>query len=143
MKLGDLDSGEIAKMAIKDDELRMFKTPFGRNGGSFVLGKNVPWAGVKGIDQVRKINPDVAAGVEKARDLSKDVQREGNNKGVAVVKYPNGDTVTMPMHSYRMMEKQNKNVELVGQSASVGGSPGYKGAPEVSSKRYEKEGATA
>lgn len=143
MKLGDIDSGEIAKMAIKDDELRMFKTPFGRNGGSFVLGKNVPWAGVKGIEQVRKINPEVAAGLEKARDLSKDVQRAGDNKGVVVVRYPNGDKVTMPRHSYKMMERQNKNVELVSSSASVGGSPGYKGAPEVSSKRYNEEGATA
>jgi len=53
---------------VKDNPyLRLTATPFVHGFEDKVfLGHAAPWKGVKGIEEVRKINEDVAAGLEKA-----------------------------------------------------------------------------
>jgi len=51
--------------------IRLTATPFVHGYEDKVfLGGAAPWKGAKGIEQVREINPDVAAGLEKAIDIS-------------------------------------------------------------------------
>jgi len=78
-------------IAIKQNpKLRLTTSPFGlteediREGRKMLyVGRAVPWKGVKGIEAVREINPDVAAGLEKAKAIS---QAAKGTKGVGVYK---------------------------------------------------------
>lgn len=60
-------------MHVKDNpNMRLTATPFVHGYEDKVfLGHAVRWKGAKGIEQVREINPDVAAGLEKAISISK------------------------------------------------------------------------
>ncbi len=95
--------------------MRTAVTPFGAPEGEVqrYIGRSVPWKGVKGIDNLRAINPRVAEGISAARSMSQG-HRE---KGIAIVQYPNGEVVTMPMKCYRMMEDARRPVTLVATSA--------------------------
>ena len=94
-----------------DPSMRVGSTPFGAPEGEMTMyiGRSVPWKGVKGMEAVRAANPRVAAGLEKARAIS----MSHREPGIAVVQYPNGQVVTMPMKCYRMMEDVGHVVTLV------------------------------
>jgi len=94
-----------------DPGMRVGATPFGAPHGerTIYIGKSVPWKGVKGIEAVRAVNSRVAAGLEKARSISM-AHRE---PGIATVRYPNGQHVTMPMKCYQMMMDVGHTVPLV------------------------------
>jgi len=98
-----------------DSRMRTGVTPFGAPEGEVqrYIGRSVPWKGIKGIENIRAINPGVAAGISKARDMS----MGHHEKGIAIVQYPNGDVVTMPMKCYAMMSAAARPVILVGTTA--------------------------
>jgi hypothetical protein len=63
--------------------VRISSTPFGIAGTrTWYIGASVPWKGVKGIENVRTINPRVAEGLSKAITLS----TAHHEKGVALVR---------------------------------------------------------
>ncbi len=77
-------------MHVKENpNMRLTASPFTHNYEDKVfLGRAVRWKGAKGIEQVKEINPDVAAGLEKAIDISKEcsVEKKGDAvKGVVRV----------------------------------------------------------
>ncbi len=98
-----------------DSRMRTAVTPFGAPEGEVqrYIGRSVPWKGVRGIANIRTINPGVASGISRARDISKG----HTEKGIAIVQYPNGEIVTMPMKCYAMMEAARRPVTLVATSA--------------------------
>lgn len=98
-----------------DSRMRTGTTPFGAPEGEVqrYIGRSVPWKGVRGIENIRAINPGVAAGISRARDISMG-HRE---KGIAIVQYPNGEIVTMPMKCYAMMQAALRPVTLVATTA--------------------------
>jgi len=59
---------------------RLTASPFAGEDVVFA-GRSVPWKGVKGIETVREINKDVAAGLEKAISIS---QACRDKKGVTL-----------------------------------------------------------
>lgn len=98
-----------------DSRMRTAVTPFGAPEGEVqrYIGRSVPWKGVRGIENLRAINPRVAAGIEAARAMS----IRHREPGIAVVQYPNGDVTTMPYKCYAMMLDAGHTVVLVGHSA--------------------------
>lgn len=103
--------------ASNDPTMRVASTPFGAAPGERTMyaGRSVPWKGAKGIEAVRRINPRVADGIEKARAMSQ-AHRE---TGTAVVAYPNGQVVTMPAKCYAMMEAAGHIVSVLSRSGAV------------------------
>lgn len=95
----------------RDPGMRVASTPFGAAHGerTMYIGKSVPWKGVKGIENVRAVNPRVAAGIEAARAMS----MRHHELGSAWVQYPNGEVVGMPMKCYQMMMDAGHTVSLV------------------------------
>ncbi|RLG99507.1 hypothetical protein DRO19_02065 [Candidatus Bathyarchaeota archaeon] len=63
-------------MHVKDSStMRLTASPFVHNYEDVVfLGHAAPWKGKKGIEKVREINPDVAAGLEKAIEISQECE---------------------------------------------------------------------
>lgn len=110
----EFSAKDLLEVAM-DSRMRTGTTPFGAKEGEVqrYIGRAVPWKGVKGIENIRAINPRVAAGIEKARDMS----RAHTEPGIAIVQYPNGEMVTMPMKCYRMMEAARRPVTLVATTA--------------------------
>lgn len=104
-------------MASNDPTMRVGSTPFGAAPGERTMyaGKSAPWKGAIGIEAVRRINPRVAAGIEKARDMSK-AHRE---PGIAVIAYPTGQIVTMPAKCLAMMEAAGHLVSVISRTAAV------------------------
>jgi len=104
-------------MASNDPTMRVGSTPFGAAPGERTMyaGKSVPWKGAIGIEAVRRVNPRVAAGIEKARDISK-AHRE---PGIAVIAYGNGQVVTMPAKCLAMMEAVGHMVSVISRTAAV------------------------
>ena len=110
----EFSAKDLLEVAM-DSRMRTGVTPFGAPEGEVVryLGRSVPWKGIKGIENIRAVNPGVAAGIERARDIS----RGHTEKGIALVQYPNGEIVTMPMKCYAMMEAARRPVTLITTSA--------------------------
>jgi len=110
----EFSAKDLLEVAM-DSRMRTGVTPFGAPEGEVqrYLGRSVPWKGVKGIENIRAINPGVAAGISRARDIS----RGHTEKGIALVQYPNGEVVTMPMKCYAMMEAARRPVVLITTSA--------------------------
>jgi hypothetical protein len=84
-----------------DPNMRVGSTPFGAAPGerTIYIGRAAPWKGVKGLENLRRANPRVAAGLEKAISIS----RAHHEPGSAWVQYRNGQVVGMPMKCYQMM----------------------------------------
>lgn len=84
-----------------DPNMRVGSTPFGAAYGerTIYVGRAVPWKGVKGLENLRRVNPRVAAGLERAIGIS----RAHHEPGSAWVQYGNGQIVGMPMKCYQMM----------------------------------------
>jgi len=63
-------------MHVKENpNMRLTASPFTHNYEDKVfLGRAARWKGAKGIEQVREINPDVAAGLEKAIEISQECE---------------------------------------------------------------------
>lgn len=103
--------------AANDPTMRVGSTPFGAPPGerTLYIGKSVPWKGAKGMEAVRRVNPRVAAGLERAISMSKD-HRE---PGIAVVAYPNGQVVTMPAKCHAMMVAAGHIVSVISRTAAV------------------------
>lgn len=104
-------------VASNDPTMRIASTPFGAPPGERTMyaGKGVPWKGAKGIEAVRRVNARVAAGIEKARDMSK-AHRE---PGIAIIAYANGQVVTMPAKCLAMMEAAGHIVSVISRTAAV------------------------
>lgn len=75
-------------------------TPFGAEPGQrqFYIRRAVPWKGVKGIENVEKINSGVARGLRKAIEIS----RRHHETGKAILVYPDGTEVVVPMKAAAM-----------------------------------------
>jgi len=71
-------------MARKDPGISLRVSPFAADGGLDVMsvGAAVPWKGTVGIENVREKNPGVAAGLERAIQISKSCAGE---KGTVMV----------------------------------------------------------
>lgn len=110
----EFSAKDLLEIAM-DSRMRTGTTPFGAKEGEVqrYLGRSVPWKGVKGIENIRAINPAVAEGISRARDIS----IGHTEKGIAIVQYPNGEVVTMPMKCFRMMEAALRPVTLVATGA--------------------------
>jgi hypothetical protein len=95
-----------------DSRMRTAVTPFGATPGEMqrYIGRSVPWKGVRGIDAVSRINSGVGRGITAARSIS----MKHHETGTAIVQYPNGEIVTMPMKCYAMMEEVRHLVTLIG-----------------------------
>lgn len=95
-----------------DSRMRTGVTPFGAAEGEMqrYIGRSVPWKGVRGIANVSRINPRVGTGITNARNIS----MRHHETGVAIVQYPNGEIITMPMKCYQMMVEVHHPVALVG-----------------------------
>ena len=93
----------------KDTEITVSRTPFGANplaGEEKVyIKKAVPWKGVKGIENLKRVNPKVAETINKLRQVSKAMK--GRYKGVAVVAI-NGRIKAMPYKSFMQMVAAGK-----------------------------------
>jgi len=101
--MAKLAIGELSAMEI----LSASKNPATRTYLSFmgsrpkrVVGGAVAWKGVRGIENVRRINAGVAKGIDTARRLSQ-AHRE---TGVAVVSKTRGGMTVVPMKCAMMME---------------------------------------
>jgi len=110
----EFSAKDLLEVAM-DSRMRTGVTPFGAPDGEVqrYLGRSVPWKGVRGIENLRTINPRVAAGISRARDIS----MAHHEKGIALVQYPDGSVVTMPMKCYAMMAEANRPVTLITTSA--------------------------
>lgn len=93
----------------KDPQITVSRTPFGANplaGEEKVYIKRaVPWKGVKGIDNLRKVNPRVADTIEKLRDASRSMA--GKYRGV-VIAAVGGRIKAMPYKSFMQMVAAGK-----------------------------------
>lgn len=79
--VGPMDAIQIARTP----GVRMSSTPFGPAGTrTFYIGRAVPWKMVKGIENVRAINSEVAAGLEKAISIS---MAAAGTYGVSLARY--------------------------------------------------------
>jgi len=110
----EFSAKDLLEVAM-DSRMRTGVTPFGAPEGEVVryLGRSVPWKGIKGIANIKAVNPGVAAGISRARDIS----IKHTEKGIALVQYPNGEIVTMPLKCYAMMEEAARPVTLITTSA--------------------------
>lgn len=96
---------DIQNVAV-DPAMRTAVTPFGMPAGAYrrYVGKSVPWKMVKGIEEVKKINPDVAKGLAKAIAISK---AQKGKYGVAIVHhFEKGVNILMPYKAGLQMEAQ-------------------------------------
>ena len=94
---------------IKNDKrYRVSRTPFGATYSDPMLyaGNAVPWKGVKGIDNVRKINAGVADGLENAIRISK--KKAGVYGVVCIVDPVTGMPKCMPRKAYEQMKEAGK-----------------------------------
>lgn len=110
----EFSAKDLLEVAM-DSRMRTGVTPFGAPEGEVVryLGRSVPWKGAIGIEAVKAINPGVGAGIAKARAIS----MKHHETGIALVQYPNGEIVTMPMKCYAMMAAAARPVTLITTSA--------------------------
>ncbi len=83
------------------------RTPFGAPPGEYQYyeKKAVPWKGVKGIENVRAINSGVANGLSKAIGIS----RAHHETGKAILIYPDGTRIVVPLKSAMMSYSQHKD----------------------------------
>ena len=90
----------------KDKTISISSTPFGadisKGEKQIYIKKAVPWKGVKGIENLRKVNPKVADTIKKLRDASRMLS---GIKGVVYV-YKNGKLTAMPKKSYLMAKQK-------------------------------------
>lgn len=112
---GQFSAKDLLEVAM-DSRMRVSSTPFGAPPGerTIVMGKAVAWKGVVGIEAVRAANARVAAGLEKAIAVS----RRHTEPGTALVQYPNGEIITMPMKAYAMMAEAARPVSLISSLAA-------------------------
>ena len=98
----------------KDKTISISNTPFGadldRGERRIYIKRAVPWKGVKGIENLRKVNPKVADTIEKLKRAS---QMLTGVKGVVFV-YKNGKLTAMPRKSYLMAKAKDPSLEVVG-----------------------------
>lgn len=99
-------------LASKDPTISLAATPIGAPPGEkqmYARGA-APWKGAKGLEAVRRINPEVAAGLEKARAMS----MRHHEAGLTVIAYPNGETMTIPTKCHAMMVDAGHIVSVIG-----------------------------
>ena len=97
--------------ASKDPNISVSRTPFGAEYGAtqVYLKSAVPWKGVKGIENVKKVNARVGEAIEKLAEASKALS--GIN-GTVVVSWK-GKLTVMPKKAYLMAKIAGKPIEVV------------------------------
>lgn len=97
----------------KDNTVSIGSTPFGADLGKGekqrYIRKAVPWKGVKGIENIRRINPKVANTVEKLAAASKALS---GTKGVVYV-VKDGKMTSMPKKSFLAAKAKNPSLQAI------------------------------
>lgn len=95
----------------KDNTVSIGSTPFGadlnKEGRQKYIKKAVPWKGVKGIENIRRINPKVANTVEKLAEASKALS---GIKGVVYV-VKDGKMTAMPKKSFLAAKAKDPSLQ--------------------------------
>lgn len=111
----------------KDNTVSIGSTPFGadldKGERRQYIKKAAPWKGVKGIENIRRINPKVADTVEKLAEASKALS---GIKGVVYV-VKDGKMTAMPKKSFLAAKAKNPSLQVITE---------YKPAPTLSIDEY-------
>lgn len=95
----------------KDPTISVSSTPFGADLGKgerqLYIKKAVPWKGVKGIENLRRVNPKVADTVAKLADASR---RLAGIRGTVHVVMPDGRITAMPKKALMQMAAKDPGV---------------------------------
>lgn len=94
----------------KDPTITVSSTPFGANiergEKQLYLKRAVPWKGVKGIENLRRVNPRVAETIDRLRAISQNLRI----KGAVIVRKNDGTLTKMPLKAVVMRAPKDPGI---------------------------------